>query len=121
MKISTIINPFDGYASSLPAEEALVLKDFFADFDCHCDLPWREKKKLREDFERAIMYYASKGMNLEHSLELLDTRNLGGFYARPPVLWFPLDDAAKIYPLSMMRGADVRVPAVRIFKGAGSA
>ena len=104
MKISTIINPFDGYASSLPAEEALVLKDFFADFDCHCDLPWREKKKLREDFERAIMYYASKGMNLEHSLELLDTRNLGGFYARPPVLWFPLDDAAKIYPLSMMRG-----------------
>ena len=104
MKISTIINPFDGYASSLPAEEALVLKDFFADFDCHCDLPWREKKKLREDFERAIMYYASKGMNLEHSLELLDTRNLGGFYARPPVLWFPLDDAAKIYPLSMERG-----------------
>ncbi len=104
MKISTIINPFDGYISSLPGEESARLKEFFADFERHCDLPWREKRKLKEDFEKAIMYYSSRGLSLESSLELLDTRNLGGFYARPPVLWFPLDDAAKIYPLSMERG-----------------
>ena len=104
MKISTIINPFDGYMASLPGEESARLKEFFSDFERHCDLPWREKRKLKEDFEKALMYYFSLGLSLERALELLDTRNLGGFYARPPVLWFPLDDAAKIYPLSMERG-----------------
>ena len=59
---------------------------------------------MREDIERAFLYYAKIGLDLDQALALLDTKFLGGFYARPPVLWFPLDDAAKIYPLSMERG-----------------
>ena len=42
---------------------------------------------------------------MDRALELLDPVNLGGFYARPAALWFPLDDAAKIYPLSMKPGS----------------
>ena len=56
----------------------------------HCRLRSEEKKKLREDFERAVMYYAREGLSLEKALRRLDIKHLGGFYARPPVLWFAL-------------------------------
>lgn len=97
-------SPFDEYVKSLPPEAALLLRDFFAAFDTHCLMAGKETKKLKADFEAAILYYVRSGMPLGRALDLLDIRNLGGFYARPPVLWFPLDDAAKIYPMSMARG-----------------
>ncbi len=97
-------NPFQEYVEKLPAERANKIKAFFAEFDTHCLLKGTEKKKLRNDFERAIMYYAACGTAQEKALELIDVKNLGGFYARPAVLWFPLDDAAKVYPLSMEHG-----------------
>lgn len=103
MKISTT-SPFQEYAASLDEGKAAMLEEFFSNFNCHCILARAEKRRLREDFEKAILYYSAAGLPLEKALELLDPGNLGGFYARPPVLWFPLDDAAKIYPLSMKRG-----------------
>ena len=81
-----------------------ALEEFFTEFNAHCLLKSIEKKKLREDFEKAITYYTNTGISREKALELLDIKNLGGFYARPSVLWFALDDAAKIYPLSMKHG-----------------
>ena len=92
---------FNKYIKTLTKEEQTLLKDFFTSFDEHCLLNKKNKEKLRDDFEKAILYYHKKGTNLKKTLSYLDTKNLGGFYARPPVLWFPLDDAAKIYPLSM--------------------
>ncbi len=80
------------------------LKNFFADFDAHCLLNKAEKEKLREDFEKALLYYTTIGISQEKALELLNIKNLGGFYARPAGIWFALDDAAKIYPLSMQQG-----------------
>lgn len=58
----------------------------------------KTKQALKDDFEKAILYYHQNGANLQTVLSYLDIKNLGGFYARPPVLWVPLDDAAKIYP-----------------------
>lgn len=92
---------FNKYIKTLTKEEQTLLKDFFISFDEHCLLNKKNKEKLRDDFEKAILYYHKKGTDLKKTLSYLDTKNLGGFYARPPVLWFPLDDAAKIYPLSM--------------------
>lgn len=80
------------------------LNEFFEDFDTHCLINQKEKRKLKTDYENIIIYYLKNGKKLDDTLELLDIKNLGGFYARPPVLWFPLDDAAKIYPLSMDHG-----------------
>jgi hypothetical protein len=81
-----------------------MLRDFFANFSAHCLIAKKDKKELQTDFERAILHYINAGVSLDEALALLDIRNLGGFYARTPVLWFPLDDAAKIYPLSMEHG-----------------
>jgi len=103
-KKKTPPNPFSEYVEGLPADKAELLRDFFANFSAYCLLAKKEKKKLQTDFERAILHYIDVGLSLEASLELLDITNLGGFYARTPVLWFPLDDAAKIYPLSMEHG-----------------
>lgn len=97
-------NPFQEYTKQLSASKAAQLKDFFEEFDTHCFITSKEKEKLKTDFEKAIFYYINAGFSQEKALALLAIQNLGGFYARPPVLWFPLDDAAKIYPLSMEHG-----------------
>ena len=92
---------FNNYTNTLNEEEQILLKDFFTSFSEHCLLNKETKQALKTDFENAILYYHQNSLDLQTALSYLDIKNLGGFYARPPVLWFPLDDAAKIYPLSM--------------------
>lgn len=95
---------FAAYLERLTEEQAEKLREFFIEFHTHCLMESSEKKKLQEDFEKALLYYDAAKVPLQRALELLDIKYLGGFYARPSVLWFPLDDAAKIYPLSMQPG-----------------
>lgn len=95
---------FEAYIGNLPQAEAAAAARFFEDFEGHCLLTREEKQRLRADFEQAILYYTTVGLSLREALERLKIENLGGFYSRPPVAWYALDDAAKIYPLSMQRG-----------------
>lgn len=97
-------SPFELYTNALSNEEAGKLAAFFHDVEDHCSLPRKEKEGLRADFENALMRYFESGIALDEALRRLDVKNLGGFYARPPILWYALDDAAKIYPLSMKHG-----------------
>lgn len=99
-----ILLPFDAYQQSLTATEQDELALFFADMKSHVMLAKGEAIKIRVDFENALLYYASTGLPLAEALHRLSVTNLGGFYARPPILWYALDDAAKIYPLSMRHG-----------------
>lgn len=85
-------------------EERALLSAFFEEFNEHCRLAVDEKRSMRRDFEWAIEYYLAAGVNVSEALSRLDIKNLGGFYVRPPVLWYALDDAAKIYPLTMEHG-----------------
>lgn len=95
---------FIKYRESLSDTEKNILSDFFASVDRHITLSRDEKALMRRDFENALLYYSSGGVSLSDALERLDPVNLGGFYARPPILWYPLDDSAKIYPLSTKHG-----------------
>lgn len=104
-------NYFKEYIEKQSDEKVEMLKNFFQEFHTHCLLKNTEKNILRGDFEKAILYYETVGVPLEKALELLDIKYLGGFYARPPILWFALDDAAKIYPMSMKHG---RMPIFRL-------
>lgn len=85
-------------------QQADKLKKFFERFDTHCLLNKSEKNKLKSDFEKAFSYYSTVGISQEKALELLNIKNIGDFYGKPVKRWFPLDDAAKLYPLSMERG-----------------
>lgn len=97
-------NPFEEFVEGLDETGAEKMTAFWKEFDSHCLLRKKEKEKLKKDFENGILYYYKIGVGLESALAFLSPLNLGGFYARPAVLWFPLDDAAKIYPLSMEHG-----------------
>ena len=92
---------FKGFFDSLEEVEKDLIVEFFKKIEQRCLISKSEKKKIMTDFENSIIYYRNKGFELKNILELLDPINLGGFYARPTLLWFPLDDSAKIYPMSL--------------------
>ena len=77
---------------------------FIAEIDNRNKLPRKDKLKMREDFQNALIYYGSIGVAAQEALSRLDLDNLGDFYVRPPTQWYPLDDAAKIYPISLTHG-----------------
>jgi len=95
---------FELYLVGLNDGQAEMIAAFFTEFDRHCALDERSKALMRRDFENALLYYSNEGLPLDTALDRLDISNLGSFYIRPPILWYTLDDAAKIYPLSMKHG-----------------
>ena len=95
---------FAAYRQTLCEADVQRLAAFFTEYEGRVTLPRSDRGKMRADFENAILYYASIGLSLTDALSRLDLENLGGFYARPPMLWYALDDAAKVYPISMQHG-----------------
>ncbi len=104
MKVSKS-NDFPKYLAQLSQEDRAKTDGLFLDVQEHCTLPKHWAKKLKKDFENALVYYHSCGIPLEEAHRRLQPRNLGGFYARGAAAWFALDDAAKVYPLSMGRNS----------------
>ena len=96
---------FELYKESLPENDAEKLNYFLKEFNNHCLLSKPNKIAMRKDLENAILYYNKIGVSLNEALNRLDNANLGGFYAKPATLWFPLDDTAKIYPFSLDHGS----------------
>ncbi len=92
---------FHDFAASLPDGEREALAAYFRSLEQHLQLPGEWKSALLRDFENAILFCRSRGDSLEETLHRLAPENLGGFYSRPAAAWYPLDNAAKIYPLSM--------------------
>lgn len=95
---------FDTYLKGQSAETLEEIRRFFDSFSEQCSLNRKEKQLLRKDFENALLYFSSGSLPLKIALERLCVENLGDFYSRPPTLWYALDDAAKMYPLSMKPG-----------------
>ena len=83
-------------------EDRKVLSSYFEKLNNKIKLRKKEKKSLLEDFEKAILYY-SKTKSIKEILEILSLDNLGDVYTKNPTNWYPLDNSAKIYPLSMKR------------------
>jgi hypothetical protein len=95
---------FEAYLERLGSGDAATVGSFLAELDQRCLLPRSQKDEMRRDFERALVWYDHAGVALTEALTRLAMTNLGGFYARPSQAWYRLDDAAKIYPLSMRHG-----------------
>ena len=97
-------NNFELYLEKLNESDRKQLSQFFKELSTRCLLSKTDTLKMRKDFENAILYYSTKQIKIEKMLKLLSLDNLGGFYSRPAQSWFRLDDAAKIYPVSMDHG-----------------
>lgn len=61
----------------------------------------RHTRQLLEDHVSALRCLCDRGLSLEEGMERLAPARLGDFYRQERTDWYPLDVAAKIYPLSM--------------------
>ncbi len=95
---------YQEYLLSCTQAQQDAAEDFFLRLGRQLQLDKQENRKLRADFEKGLVWYAENGVAFEEALTRLDPVRLGGFYARGSVLWYPLDSAAKVYPLSMKQG-----------------
>lgn len=95
---------FNIFLSSLAESEKTDFKSLTEDWKLHIQLNRRDSSLLLGDLINAASYLQTKGMTISRILTLTDSSNLGGFYAHEASTWYPLDDAAKIYPLSMKSG-----------------
>lgn len=68
------------------------------------DLPRAQKRALISDFRRAAEVLVSRGLSPAEAAARLGHERLGDFYLSAPDYWYLLDDAAKIYPMSMTDG-----------------
>lgn len=98
-------NRFLTYKESLSPDKQQQLALFFDALAMQCRLPKKETVAMRTDFENALLYYDEQNIPFDEALRRIDTAKLGGFYAHPPVLWFALDNAAKVYPMYMKHGS----------------
>ena len=89
------------YYKKFNIKEEKIIKEYFNNLNNNISLTKKETIKLNEDFEKAIDYYLKQGKNLKETLKILSIDNLGDIYQKEPENWYPLDNAAKIYPLSM--------------------
>ena len=83
-----------------PAEQKDVCS-FLTDARARLHLSRKHTQMLLEDHIHALRYYRQSGLSLRESMQRLDPAQLGDFYLVERNDWYPLDHAAKIYPLSM--------------------
>ena len=95
---------FELWVGGFEKENKALLREYFDGLNAHLSLARDEVIQFRRDFTAAIDLLLQLGCPLEEALTRLNPERLGGFYAWPATLWFRLDDAAKIYPLSMKHG-----------------
>ena len=69
--------------------------------DERLDLPKKQRLLMRQDYLGALRCFFISGVPIEEALRRLDPAQLGDFYRAERTDWYPLDHAAKVYPLSM--------------------
>jgi NRPS condensation-like uncharacterized protein len=93
---------FEQYIETLNEEQRREIENLFSDLEQSCcHLPKKDRLLLRRDFENVLLWYRDNNLSLDQAIHYVSANNLGGFFARPSLLWFPLDDAAKIYPIAL--------------------
>ena len=97
------LKPFEIYLNSLPGNEKYAVMNFMTDLLKHLSLSSSDRDFMVNDFEKMFIYYSSIKVSTDEAIQRLSISNLKGFYQRPSVAWYPLDNAAKIYPLSMKK------------------
>lgn len=103
MKVKSL-TPYEELYASLSSYDKELLDSFFADLNIRLILNKKDKYDIILDFKKVIVYYLSNNFKVNEIVEILDLTRIGGFYARDTEMYFPLDDGAKIYPLTMHHG-----------------
>ena len=92
------------FIKNLSEDDIRVFQTYMSGYREHLDMPAVEEKLILKDAQRALIFLVRDGLSVSEAAERLSSHNLGGFYAHEALSWYPLDDAAKIYPISMKAG-----------------
>ena len=93
---------FEQYKETLDQADLKAVNDLFSEIDQSCcHLSRKDKLLVRKDFENTLLWYRDNNLSLQQALKYARVENLGGFFSRPSLLWFALDDAAKVYPIAL--------------------
>ncbi|HPJ03316.1 MAG TPA: hypothetical protein PKU80_10790 [Candidatus Limiplasma sp.] len=77
---------------------------FMNDLNRAFALPDAQRLAVRDDFARGINALMRQGVPFQEILRRLHPGRLRGFYARPRQDFYPLDNGAKQYPITMVNG-----------------
>ena len=99
------------YLATLNEEERELYDAFVAEIKGHLDISKAQNEAILADFHDALYYYQNHNVPVSEAFRRLDPRQLGGFYMHEATAWYPLDNAAVIYPLSMKHN---RMPMFRL-------
>src|SRR5574344_38895 len=89
------------FINQFKPDEQIIIQAFFKQLNQKLFLSTADRVAINIDFEKAINYYLNHRYTLKEALDLLSIDNLGSYYQDAVNNWYPLDNAAKIYPLSM--------------------
>ncbi|MDD3335226.1 MAG: hypothetical protein PHI98_06875 [Eubacteriales bacterium] len=82
-------------------EEQPKLRAYLIDVLARLNLTTKHTEQMLSDHLQALHYLTEHGLTLEAAMERLSSAQLSDFYLKERKEWYPLDHAAKIYPLSM--------------------
>lgn len=88
----------------LTTKEKNKINDFFAGLETRIELPPVGKNLLISHFVNAFEYYLDKGLSVDKIIKTINYEHLGDFYMNKSRMFYTLDNAAIIYPLSMRYG-----------------
>ncbi len=101
MKKRKIVSSF---FSNLDEQQKAQVGSFLKKYREHLDLGASDASLIVSDAKNALVSLTERGVGFDTALRRLSSENLGGFYAHKAVSWYPLDDAAKVYPMSLRNG-----------------
>ena len=92
------------FTVSLSESQQEKYDEFLSEIKAHLSLSRKQNEEIISDFNNALNYLISNGVSFEEAINRLDPVQLGGFYVHPSLSWYPLDNAAIVYPLSLKHG-----------------
>ncbi len=84
-----------------PPEEQERLQAYLRDVRARLSLSRKHTEQMLDDHVAALYALTRRGMTLAQAMHRLDPAQLADFYLVERRDWYPLDHAAKVYPLSM--------------------
>ncbi len=100
-RLAHAADPMDEHAAARRQDVTQLLTRFLGALDQAFALPDSQLDAMRSDFLRGIDSLTARGMGFAEILRRLDPERMQGFYLRPGRTFYPLDNGAKQYPLTM--------------------
>ncbi len=88
-------------STSLYKNETSPIDDYLETLKKHISLPARDTAAILSDVRKLIRFYLDNGMTFQEAIKIIGENPFGDFYRSVTNEWYPLDSAAKVYPLCL--------------------